>query len=236
MNVSVAVLVGVVVGVGTLTIVTAVRDSVVIATRRVRRPITRAPRDERVLVESMAVWIEQLRDTMAGARGLEQAIVATAETAPSPIRPSVVRLADRLVHDTLSAAAIDFAEEIDNSLADFVVAVLVTASEQQVRDVGSVLSHLAECCRDEVKMRTRVWVSRARTRSAVRIIGAVVVVFVSGLFVLNRAYLEPYGSAVGVLVLAFVIALFAGALTAMSRLSHFETPPRFMAARPGGRS
>ena len=233
MRVSVAVLIGVALGVGALTVITAVRDSLRLSTLRVRRSAKRAPSDERVLVESLAVWIEQLRDTMAGARGLEQAIVATAETAPTLLRPAVVRLADRLVHDSLSAAAADFAEEVDNSLADFVVAVLVTASEQQVRDVGSVLGHLADCCRDEVKMRTRVWVSRARTRSAVRIIGVVVVAFVSGLFVLNRSYLEPYGSPAGLVVLCVVVVLFASALVSMNRLAHFHTPPRFMAAGRG---
>lgn len=233
MNISIAVLIGVATGVGALTTLTAIRGSFEVSPKRARRTSRRAPVDERALVESLAVWIEQLRDTMAGARGLEQAIVATAETAPSLLRPSVIRLADRLVHDTLSIAAVDFADEVDNSLADFVVAVLVTASEQQVRDVGSVLSHLAECCRDEVKMRTRVWVSRARTRSATRIIGVVVVAFVAGLFVLNRSYLEPYGSPTGVIVLVVVIALFISALTTMNRLAHFESPPRFMAARQG---
>ena len=233
MNVSFAVLIGVVMGVGVLTALTAVRDSFRLPSLPVRRAAKRAPADERALVESLAVWIEQLRDTMAGARGLEQAIVATADTAPTLLRPAVVRLSDRLVHDSLSVAAGDFAEEVDNSLADFVVAVLVTASEQQVRDVGTVLTHLAECCRDEVKMRTRVWVSRARTRSAVRIIGVVVVAFVAGLFALNRSYLEPYGSPAGLLVLIVVVVLFASALTTMNRLAHFHTPPRFMAARGG---
>lgn len=236
MSTSIAVLIGVAVGVGTLTTLTAIRDSVDVTSMRFRRSVKRAPSDERALVESLAVWIEQLRDTMAGARGLEQAIVATAETAPHLLRPAVGRLSDRLVHESLSAAAADFADEVDNSLADFVVAVLVTASEQQVRDVGSVLSHLAECCRDEVKMRTRVWVSRARTRSAVRIIGGVVVLFLAGLFVLNRSYLEPYGSPTGMVVLIVVSTLFVSALTAMNRLAHFDTPPRFMAARGGTRS
>lgn len=236
MSTSIAVLIGVAVGVGTLTTLTAIRDSVDVTSMRFRRSVKRAPSDERALVESLAVWIEQLRDTMAGARGLEQAIVATAETAPYLLRPAVGRLSDRLVHESLSAAAADFADEVDNSLADFVVAVLVTASEQQVRDVGSVLSHLAECCRDEVKMRTRVWVSRARTRSAVRIIGGVVVLFLAGLFVLNRSYLEPYGSPTGMVVLIVVATLFVSALTAMNRLAHFDTPPRFMAARGGTRS
>lgn len=236
MNTSLSVLVGVAVGVGVLTTLTALRDSVRPSTSRFRRPKSRPSTDERALVEALAVWIEQLRDTMAGARGLEQAIVATAETAPSLLRPAAARLAARLSHEPLSAAAVDFSDEVDNSLADFVVAVLVTASEQQVRDVGTVLTHLAECCRDEVKMRTRVWVSRARTRSAIRIIGIVVVAFVAGLFVLNRSYLEPYGSPTGLVVLVIVVALFAGALVTMNRLSHFEAPPRFMAARGGDRS
>jgi Flp pilus assembly protein TadB len=140
-------------------------------------------------------------------------------------------MADRLSHESLSRVAVDFAEEVDNSLADFVVAVLVTAAEQQVRDVGSVLSQLAECCRDEVKMRTRVWVSRARTRSATRIISVVVTLFVAGLFLLNRSYLAPYGSPTGLVVLTIVIGLFVGALSIMNRLAHFEAPPRFMVAR-----
>jgi len=233
MNLSLAVLVGVASGVGILTALTAVRDSLNVSSTRFRRPSRRTPIDERALVESLAVWIEQLRDTMAGARGLEQAIVATSETAPALLRPAVVRLSDRLVHDSLAVAATGFADEVDNSLADFVVAVLVTASEQQVRDVGSVLTHLAECCRDEVKMRTRVWVSRARTRSATRIIGVVVVAFIAGLFVLNRSYLEPYGSPTGMVVLIVVFALFASALATMNRMAHFHTPPRFMAARGG---
>lgn len=233
MNTSTAVLVGVAMGVGTLTALTALRDSIDLAAMRTRRSAKKPTVDERAVVESLAVWIEQLRDTMAGARGLEQAIVATSDTAPILLRPAVMRLADRLTHEPLSGAAVDFADEVDNSLADFVVAVLVTASEQQVRDVGSVLSHLAECCRDEVKMRTRVWVSRARTRSAVRIIAVVVVAFMAGLFVLNRSYLEPYASPTGVSVLMVVIVLFVGALFTMSRLARFEAPPRFMAARGG---
>ena len=226
-----AVLIGTVVGVGVLVIASSFRDSISTKQMTWRRPIRRSQVDDRALVEALAVWIEQLRDTMAGARGLEQAIAATAETAPLVLRPSVIRLADRLDHDSLSNSARAFAEEVDNSLADFVVAVLVTASQQQVRDVGAVLGQLADCCRDEVKMRTRVWVSRARTRSAVRIIIGVLVVFVAGLFTFNRSYLQPYGSASGLVVLTAVIGLFVAALSSMNHLAKFEAPPRFVSNR-----
>ncbi|HLX87912.1 MAG TPA: hypothetical protein VKR22_05605, partial [Acidimicrobiales bacterium] len=46
--------------------------------------------------EAVASWTELLRDTLAAAAGLGQAIVATSDLAPHPIRPEVVRLADRL--------------------------------------------------------------------------------------------------------------------------------------------
>lgn len=231
MRTTLAVLVGTVAGVGALTVAAALRDSVSREKMVWRHSKRRTTVDDRELVEALAVWIEQLRDTMAGARGLEQAIAATADTAPNLIRPSVIRLADRLDHESLSTSALLFAEEVDNSLADFVVAVLVTASQQQVRDVGSVLSQLAECCRDEVKMRTRVWVSRARTRSAVRIIVGVLVAFVTGLFAFNRSYLEPYGSSSGAMVLFVVVLLFAASLVSMNRMSRFEAPPRFVSHR-----
>lgn len=231
MRITFAVLIGLVAGVGIVAIASAFRESIVARQMTWRHSKRRSQDDDRELVESLAVWIEQLRDTMAGARGLEQAIAATSETAPTVLRPSVIRLADRLDHESLSVSARGFAEEVDNSLADFVVAVLVTASQQQVRDVGAVLGQLSECCRDEVKMRTRVWVSRARTRSAVRIIVGVLVVFVIGLFALNRTYLEPYGSGTGVVVLMIVIALFMAALFSMNRLSKFEAPPRFVSQR-----
>ena len=44
-------------------------------------------------VEAVAAWAEMLRDTMAGAAGLEQAIVASAPVVPPSIRREVATLA-----------------------------------------------------------------------------------------------------------------------------------------------
>jgi Flp pilus assembly protein TadB len=125
----------------------------------------------------------------------------------------------------------EFASETDHPLADFVAAALITAAENQVREMGALLGHLAQCCRDDVSMRTRVWVARARTRSAVRIIAVVVVVFVLGLIVLDPNYLEPYGTPTGVFVALLVAAMFAGSFAAMKRLGRIENPVRFIARR-----
>jgi len=192
---------------------------------------SRETRDEREIVEALAVWTEQLRDTIAGASGLEQAITVTSLTAPPLLRPDVERLAARLGFGPLPDAVRAFAEDVDHPLADFVAAVLITAAENQVREMGTLLGHLAQCCRDDVAMRTRVWVARARTRSAVRIISVVVVVFVLGLVVLDPSYMQPYASPAGALVAGLVGSLFFAAFESLRRLGRIENPARFIARR-----
>ena len=47
-------------------------------------------------VEALAAWSESLRDTIAGAVGLEQAIPASAYAAGPAIRADLITMADRL--------------------------------------------------------------------------------------------------------------------------------------------
>lgn len=219
---------GLALGSGVLMVLSGVRGIVVLAlpTRRAR---SRSTVDETALVEALAVWTEQVRDTISGARGLEQALTVTAETAPNLVRPAARRLAARLGVTPLPRALRTFAVEVDHPLADFVVAALVVAAENHVRDFATLLSHLAECCRDDARMRTRVWVARARLRSGVRIIAAVISVFVIGLLILQREYLRAYSTPEGVVVLGLVIAMFSSALLMLMRMGRFETVSRFVA-------
>lgn len=188
-------------------------------------------RDEQVIVEAIASWTEQLRDTLAGSHGLEQVIIATAPHAPLAIAPAVERLSIFISYGSLSDGLRRFAEDVDHPTADFVTAALVTASQHQARDIGLLLGHLAQCARDEGRMRTRVWVGRARTRSAVRIITTVVSLFVGGLFIFNREYLQPYSSVSGQFILGVILVGFAVALFMMHKMSRIETPERFIRKR-----
>ena len=235
MSVLFRLLLGLMTGAGILMMIAGSRGIDLFGSSLTALQARRSRRDETQLVESLAVWTEQLRDTMAGASGMEQALVVTSQTAPAPLRPAVQRMSARLGFTSLPESARQFAEDVDHSLADFVAAALITAAENQVRDMGSLLGHLAECCRSDVHMRTRVWVARARLRSAVRIITVVVLAFVLGLYALNPSYLQPYGSPSGMLVLAVIIALFAGSLVLLQRLGRVDTPDRFVAQRSTGR-
>lgn len=210
----------VIAGIGGFTLPTAIA-----ASGRHRRELAR--------IEAIAGWVEQLRDTLSAANGLEHALVSSARVAPAAIAPEVGRLAARSGYEPLPVSLRRFAGELDHPLGDFVVAALIVASEHQARDLAALLGQLAEAARDEARLRQRVWVGRARTRTAVRVIGGVLTAVIAGLLVLDRDYLSPYDSATGQLVLMVIAAMFAGALVAMERLGRIELPERFIAAGGG---
>jgi hypothetical protein len=182
-------------------------------------------------VEAVAAWAEILRDTMAGASGLEQAISTSATVAPEAIAPAVSALAARLDHLRLAAALRAFADDVDHPACDFVVAGLLTAADHQARELGPLLSQLARCARDEAEMRMRVWAGRARARTSVKVISASVGLFAVGLVVFDQSYLEPYDSAGGQVTLLLIGAIFAGAVLAMERMGRIDVPERFVGRR-----
>jgi hypothetical protein len=183
---------------------------------------------QRQLVEAIAAWTESLRDTMAAASGLEQAIIATAQRAPKAIEGPLQRLVASLRYDTLESSLRRFADDVGHSTCDFVVAALITSSRHQTRDLQMLLGHLSDCARAECHLYLRVWVSRARSRTAVRIITAVVVLFVAGLFVFNRPYLKPFVSFSGSLVAVLIFVCFMTALVWLSRIANVRTPDRLL--------
>lgn len=77
-------------------------------------------------------------------------------------------------------------------------------------------------------MHQRVWVGRARTRTAVRIISGTVIGFVGLLFLVNRSYLQPYGSVEGQAVLSLIIGVFGIALLMLQAGSRVQVPERFV--------
>lgn len=179
-------------------------------------------------IEGIASWAEMLRDTLAGAGGLEQSIVASAGVAPEAIRPEVLRLAARIEHDRLSVALRDFADDLDDPIGDLVVASLVLAADRSPKRLGNLLGTLADSARSEADMRLRVDAGRARTRTSVRVVTITTIVFTLGLVFLNRSYLEVYGTALGQLVLVFVGLLYTVAFLWLARAARFRTSERFL--------
>ena len=178
--------------------------------------------------EAIASWAESVRDTMAAAAGLEEALTATAVSPPAAIAPEVRRLAERLRHQRLTDALDRFGAELDHPSSDLVVAALTIAARMEAADLGSLLSRLAVSIRDDATMRIKVEVGRQRLRTSAKIILGSVAATVVMLLVLNRSYLDAYDTWIGQLMLAVVGGVFAGGSWLMARMSQIELPERFV--------
>jgi tight adherence protein B len=181
--------------------------------------------------EAIASWTEMLRDTMAAAAGLEQAIITTAPLAPGPIRPEVRGLVTRLQRERLGPALAAFGHDLADPTADLVVSALTLAASGEAQELGELLASLAAAARDSATMRLKVDATRARTRTSVRIITCVTVGMALLLVVLNRDYLSPFNSVTGQMILLAVFACFGGAFMWLASMAHYIAPERFL-ARP----
>jgi Flp pilus assembly protein TadB len=180
-------------------------------------------------LEALAVWAEMLRDVLASAAGLQQAVLATADTAPVAIRPALQTLAARLrAGKPLPAALEELAAELDDPVADLMVVALATAARRQARDLGALLGRLAAATRQRVSMQLRIEASRARVRTSTRVITAVTLGVAAALAVLHREFLSAYDSLLGQLVLAAVGLLFAAGYAWLHQISKLKQPPRVL--------
>ena len=179
--------------------------------------------------EAIASWTEMIRDSIVAASGLEEAIVATAPVAPTPIANEVRSLVRRLEHQRLPDALVAFGEDLDHPSGDLVVAALVIAARMEASDLSGLLTRLAEATRGEARMRIRVEVGRTRVRTATKVILGVVAVAVAFLTLVNRDYLAVYDSPGGQVVLGIVGAIFATGGWLLTRMSAIELPDRFTA-------
>ncbi len=169
--------------------------------------------------EAVAVWAEMLRDLLVSNAGLNEAIGKSARVAPDAIRAEVRALHVRAQRGDLASALQRFAEELDDPVADTVVVALQIADQRAVSDLGSMLAAVATLTRETVAMQLRINAARARTYRTAQLITAVVGFFVGLLVLANRAYMAPFGSTTGQVVLAGVAGLVALSVWAMVALS-----------------
>jgi Flp pilus assembly protein TadB len=180
-------------------------------------------------LDALATWTEALRDTIAGAVGLEQAIPATAVNAAPAIKPSLNLLVDRLrIREPLPSALMRFADDLNDPSADLIVAALVLNARLRGPGLREVLSALADSAREELDVRRKVAAERRSTRRSVQVVVAITLIMAAGLVLFNPTYMAPYRSFIGQAVLTVVIGLYALGLLWLRRLAKIEVPERFL--------
>jgi|HubBroStandDraft_6_1064221.scaffolds.fasta_scaffold05169_8 Flp pilus assembly protein TadB len=193
---------------------------------------TRAARQRVEVLEGLEQWIRRVSDMLTASRGLEEALESSARSAPAAVRPAVAGLARRLAARGGAEAALRaFAAEINDPAGDRIAAALIIATGRRGGAVRDVLSSLAAMLGRDVAARREIEAERAQHRTTVKWLAAFVVGF--AIFaLLNRSYSAPYGTAPGEVVMALVVALYAGGLGWLHRLGSVPVPGRFLAGQP----
>jgi Flp pilus assembly protein TadB len=187
------------------------------------------------MLEGLEQWIRRLSDMVTASRGLEDAIEASARSAPASVAEPVNALATRLASRTGAEAALRaFAAEIDDPAGDRIAAALIIATGRRGGGARDVLMALAVLLTRDVAARRDIEAERAQHRTTIRWI----CLFVAGFTiftVLNRSYSAPFSTAAGQVVLALVAGLYAAGLFWLNRLGSIPSAGRFLDdADPGG--
>jgi Flp pilus assembly protein TadB len=180
------------------------------------------------MLEGLEQWIRRLADMVTASRGLEDAIGASARSAPAAVAGPVRDLATRLASRTGAEAALRaFAAEIDDPAGDRIAAALIIATGRRGGGARDVLVALAALLSRDVAARRDIEAERAEHRTTIRWIG----LFVAGftLFaVINRSFSAPFSTVPGQVVLAVVASLYATGLFWLNRLGSIPSAGRFL--------
>ena len=180
-------------------------------------------------LEGLATWTESLRDTIAGAVGLEQAIPSSTRIAAPAIREPLLKLVDRLhTRMPMPEALRVFATDLDDPSADLIIAALIINSRLRGPGLRDLLGALSRSVREELDMRRKVSAERRSTRRSVQIVIGVSVGMAIVLALLDRSFLSPYSSPLGQVVLVGIAGLYGIGIAWLRRLAHFETPQRML--------
>ena len=181
-----------------------------------------------VRLEALASWIESLRDVLIAGEQPVGAVLATVRSCPAVIREEVGSLAEGLAGSDPDAAIREFADELDDPIADLVASGLWIAVTRGARSV-TVLSALAAQTRQLVERRRLVEAERAPARREVDILTGLMSLMLAALLLLGRSeFLSAYQTVEGQVVLSIAIAIFAGLVARTRALVRFPAPGRFL--------
>jgi tight adherence protein B len=184
-------------------------------------------------LEAVEEWVRSLSGVLTAGVGLEQALIATLRSAPEPIRPEVSRLVARLRSRWSTEAALRaLADELDDATGDLIVANLILGARRRGAGLASVLESLAESVAADVRARRQIEADRAKPRTTARWVTIITVVVLVALG-LTGEYVAPYRTGIGQLVLAVLLAGYAGVLVWMRQMAAGKPLPRFIGEQAG---
>lgn len=179
-------------------------------------------------LEAMAIWTRQLADTLTAGTGIEDALLATADDPPQAIATEIQALRRRLEFRTPTEDALrGFADDLRHPVGDTIAAALIIAAAVRGRGLHDVLTALADTIAREVTNQREIDAERAAHRTTMYWVVAALGVY-TGFALMNRAYVAPFGTLTGQMMLAFVATMYGATLWWLHRLASSNPGRRFL--------
>lgn len=188
----------------------------------------RGSKQQILRLEALEEWVRRLADIHTAGISLEQAVASSVRTAPKTIAPQIARMTARLASGWRPQLAYRaLADELDDASADNVIALMIMHVQDRGAGLSTALRELAAQLAEEVQMRRRIEADREKPRANFRWVSIFCLV-VFALSMLSGAYVKPYSSITGQVVLLVLAAAFVAVLVWMRRMALTEPTPRFL--------
>ncbi|GAA5122582.1 hypothetical protein GCM10023339_41180 [Alloalcanivorax gelatiniphagus] len=181
-------------------------------------------------LEALEEWARSLSGKLTAGQSLRSALIRSLRSAPAPIEAEVGLLVSRLWDNTTSTEDVlrMFAEDIDDSTGDIVVTNLIlAASGRGQAGLSLALEALAETVAADVRARRQIAADQAKPRTTARTVTAITL-GVLGILALTGTYIAPYGTPLGQIVLAVLLAAYVATLMWLRRMAVLTPLPRFL--------
>lgn len=179
-------------------------------------------------LEALEEWTRALAGVLTVGVGLEQALTATLRSTPAAIKPEVSALVARLRARVGTEQALRmFAADLDDATGDLVAANLILGARRRGQGLSSVLQALAESVAEDVKGRRAIEADRAKPRATARWV-TLITVSVLVVLAMTGSYVAPYGTPLGQLILATLLAIYVALLLWMRSMAKGKPISRFL--------
>lgn len=176
--------------------------------------------------EALEEWIRRLISMSQLGQGLEQSLRDSVASAPIPIKGEVERLAARLgARWTMRDALRQFAYELASTSGHTVALALTAADEDRGPGLSEALEGIAATIAEQSRLNREIEARRGESRITVRMVTGTILAVVA-LGSLDKTYVTPYQTPVGLAVLVVLLGLFAAIVLWMRRL--IMPPPQVL--------
>jgi Flp pilus assembly protein TadB len=185
--------------------------------------------------EAISVWVDMVKDSLGGGAGLSQAIETTTAVAPDAIRPAVARLASRQRTGSQTGALREFGDNLAHPTSDLVVLALISASENQARDLPKLLAKTAEQARSRNEAVLEIETERSQLYAEARAMVLAIAFLGLIISIIARDFLEPYSRPLGQFVLAIIMVMVVGSAAMLVQAGRPRADARLLSATGVGR-